>query len=211
MNYCRKKASSQKNKGACKMDEKLIKQINFIIEIDRIKFIFRKTKLFDGSRHENDAEHSWHLAMMAMVLAEHANEKIDIGKVIKMVLVHDLPEIDTGDTIIYSKQQGLIGEDEYKAANRIFGILPAEQRDEITGLWKEFEEKKTAESKFAAAIDRLEPVMQNYRTKADAWRKNNISSKQVYSVNEHIGNGSDELWEYAKSLIDECVKEGLIK
>jgi putative hydrolase of HD superfamily len=193
------------------MDEKLIKQINFIIEIDRIKFIFRKTKLFDGSRHENDAEHSWHLAMMAMVLAEHANEKIDIGKVIKMVLVHDLPEIDTGDTIIYSKQQGLIGEDEYKAANRIFGILPAEQRDEITGLWKEFEEKKTAESKFAAAIDRLEPVMQNYRTKADAWRKNNISSKQVYSVNEHIGNGSDELWEYAKSLIDECVKEGLIK
>jgi putative hydrolase of HD superfamily len=193
------------------MDERLMKQINFIFEIDRIKFIFRKTKLFDGSRHENDAEHSWHLAMMAMVLAEHANEKIDMGKVIKMVLVHDLPEIDTGDTIIYSKQQGLIGEDEHEAARRIFGILPDDQRDEITGLWREFEEKKTAESKFAAAIDRLEPVMQNYRTKADTWRKNNISSKQIYSVNEHIGNGSDELWEYAKSLIDECVKEGLIK
>ena len=186
-------------------------QLAFIFEIDKIKSIFRKTKLFDKSRHENDAEHSWHLAMMAMVLAEHSNTPLDVSKVIKMVLIHDIPEIYTGDTIVYAKKGVQPSEEDMASAKKVFGLLPKEQCDEFYALWHEFESKQTAESKFGAAIDRLEPVMQNYFTEADAWCTNNVKAEQIYNVNKHISNGSEELWEYAKELIDECVGKGLIK
>jgi putative hydrolase of HD superfamily len=192
------------------MDDRFVKQIAFIYEIDRMKSIFRKTRIFDASRHENDAEHSWHLAMMAMVLSEYSNVPVDTAKIIKMVLVHDIPEVYTGDTIVYAKKSGLREED-IAGAKKIFGVLPPGQADEFLKLWMEFETRETAEAKFAAAIDRLEPVMQNYYTNAAAWKENDIPADRVYAVNEHIKNGSTELWDYARGLIDECVKKYLTK
>jgi putative hydrolase of HD superfamily len=194
------------------MDERFRKQIDFIIEIDKIKSIFRKSKLFDNSRFENDAEHSWHLAIMAILLSEYSNEPVDLLKVMKMVLIHDIVEIDAGDTIIYSRDNTKTDDKEILAANRIFGLLPEDQKQEMIGIWQEFEEKKSPEAKFAGAIDRLEPIMQNYYTEAYAWKTNNIPAEKILSVNNSkIKNGSDKLWDYAKSLIDECVDKGLIK
>jgi putative hydrolases of HD superfamily len=191
------------------MDERLKKQIDFIVEIDKVKAIIRKTKLFNGSRAENDAEHSWHLALMALTLAEYSNKPVDVCKIIKMVLIHDIVEIDAGDVMIYMKT-GADLENEEKAAERIFGILPDDQRTEFIELWKEFEAKESDEATFAAALDRLEPVMQNYMTDASTWQKAGISAERIYEINEHIRNGSERIWEYAKSLIDECVDRGLI-
>ncbi len=190
------------------MIERLQKQLQFIIEIDKVKSVFRKTRLFDNSRQENDAEHSWHLAIMALLLAEHANEPVDVLKVIKMVLIHDLVEIDAGDFIVYTDQTSQKKQMETAAAERIFGMLPQDQQSEFRELWDEFEERCTAESKFAAAIDRLEPVMQNYMTEGYTWKKHNISSDQVKRVNRKIEDGSKVLWEYALSIISESIQKG---
>lgn len=190
--------------------DNLKKQIDFLIEIDKIKSIFRQTKLFNGSREENDAEHAWHLALMAMILADYANEQIDVGKVIKMVLIHDIVEIDAGDTLVYNIDKKVKIEQEKAASERIFGILPEEQKIYFISLWEEFEEQKTPEAKFAAALDRLEPVMQNYYTKCSAWKKHNISYEQIVDVNKHIENGSSQLWDFASSLIDECLEKEYI-
>ena len=141
------------------MEERLKQQIDFIIEIDKVKSIIRKTKLFDGTRYENDAEHSWHICMMAIILQEYSNEKVDLSKVLKMLLIHDLVEIDAGDYLVYTDKNIEKNEKEQKAAERIFSILPDEQKDELIFLWKEFELKETTEAKFAFALDRLEPVM----------------------------------------------------
>lgn len=193
------------------MDDRFVKQIQFLIEIDKIKTIFRQTKLFDASRHENDAEHSWHITMMAIVLSEYANAPIDLPKVIKMLLIHDIVEIDAGDTIIYKVDHEEKAKKESAAAQRIFGFLPDDQRDEFIGLWREFEERCTIEARFAAAVDRLEPVMQNALAGAHAWKKHQISAHQVLDVNHKIGDGSDKLWEYAKSIIEECMRKGDIQ
>jgi len=136
--------------------DKLLQQINFIKEIDKVKYIQRKTKLFNSDRNENDAEHSWHLAMMTIVLAEHADGPIDILKVLKMVLIHDIVEIDAGDTFIYDTAKNHSNTDEERlAANRIFGMLPKEQADEFIAVWEEFESGETTEAKFARSMDRL--------------------------------------------------------
>ena len=194
------------------MTDQLKQQIEFLMEIDKVKSIVRRTKLFDGSRCENDAEHSWHLAMMAIVLAEHANEPFDLVKVLKMILIHDIVEIDAGDFIVYTHQTVEKEATEKVAAERIFGMLPEGQKQELIDLWREFEERSTPEAKFAAALDRLEPVMQNYFAKGDVWVRNQIPAEQILTLNqERIGKGSDTLWEYAKSLIDECVDKGLIR
>jgi putative hydrolase of HD superfamily len=189
----------------------LRRQIDFIIEIDKIKSVFRKTKLIDGSRFENDAEHSWHLAVMVVILSEYSNMTLDVTKVLKMVLIHDIVEIDTGDTIIYSKDPTMTDFTEAEAAERIFGLLPEEQKQELAALWHEFEAKESPESKFATAIDRLEPVIQNYFNDAHSWRTNRISAEKILDVNSRIGYGSEKLWEYAKSLIDECIRKDLIR
>jgi len=186
------------------MNERLEKQIRFIIEIDKIKHIFRRTRLLDHSRHENDAEHSWHLAVMALVLAEYANEPVDIAKVIKMVLIHDIVEIDAGDTFIYAEhlnEQKLLTEK--AAAERIFGMLPDDQKHEMIALWDEFEKKETIEAKFAGALDRLEPVLQNCHDNGYAWQKHGISKEQVLTLNSRIAGGSEAIWEYAKTIIEE--------
>ncbi|MFP4163045.1 MAG: HD domain-containing protein [Chitinispirillaceae bacterium] len=194
------------------MNERLRKQIEFIIEIDKIKHIIRQTGLFDGSRRENDAEHAWHLAVMAMVLHEHANEEVDVPRVIKMVLIHDLVEIDAGDVPVYETKKRTENEkNERDAARRIFGLLPRDQAEELIDLWEEFEAKKTPEARFAAALDRMEPVMQNFMTQGQVWKKFGVDAETVTSVNRHIRNGSDELWNYVEKIISDSVEMGFLK
>ena len=192
--------------------DKLLQQINFIKEIDKIKYIERKTKLFNSDRNENDAEHSWHLAMMTLILAEHSNKPIDVLKVIKMVLIHDIVEIDAGDTFIYDTQKNHTNTaNELEAAKRIFGILPTKQRDELIDLWMEFEEGKTVDAKFAKAMDRLEPLLQNASNSGGTWTEYNVPYQKVYEKKKIIKNGSDSLWKYAEEIINQCVTEGILK
>ncbi len=184
--------------------DRLETKMVFLREIDKLKSVLRRTYLIDGSRRENSAEHSWHLAMMVIVLNEFSNEQVDVLKVLEMVLIHDIVEIDAGDTFLYSdsKEEKKIKEE--KAAKRIFGLLPKELSDEFSRLWTEFEEKKTPEAKFAAAIDRLEPVMQNHATGGRAWRENGVKKEQVLSANRHIEEGSVVIWNFVSKLIEEC-------
>lgn len=192
--------------------EDLLKQIEFIKEIDKIKYIQRRTKLINSNRCENDAEHSWHLAMMTLILAEHSNEPIDVLKVIKMVLIHDIVEIDAGDTFIYDTQKNHTNTaNEFEAAKRIFGILPTKQRDELIDLWMEFEEGKTVDAKFAKAMDRLEPLLQNASNSGGTWTEYNVPYQKVYEKKKIIKNGSDSLWKYAEEIINQCVTEGILK
>ena len=190
----------------------LLNQIEFIREIDKLKYIFRKTKLINSDRPENDAEHSWHLAMMAIVLAGHANEPIDLAKVMKMVLIHDIVEIDSGDVFVYDTTKSHDNfDEELKAARRIFGILPEEQAEEFINLWIEFEEMKTPESKFARALDRLEPLLQNASNNGGTWREFDVKYDKVIEKKKAIKDGSEELWKFAKQLIDESVEKGILK
>lgn len=184
--------------------ERLKKQIEFLIEIDKVKHIFRKTKLFDKSRFENDAEHAWHLSLMALVLSEYSNEEIDVSKVIKMLLIHDIVEIDTGDTIVYdTRMRTLAEEKENIAAERIFGILPDDQKAEFIALWEEFKDRKTPESKFAAALDRFEPILQNHLTDYYAWKAHDITLEMLYDNNKHIQEGSKVIWDVVKSIFND--------
>jgi len=193
-------------------DNRLEHQIGFILEVDKIKNVFRQTFLTDGSRKENDAEHSWHLALMAVLLKEHAAEPdLDLQRVVKMVLVHDIVEIDAGDTFCYDDKGALDKrEREEAAADRIFGMLPADQADEIRALWEEFEAMQTPESRFAAALDRLQPLLHNYSTGGAAWREHGVTSDKVLQHNRHIANGSPVLWEYAETLIGDAVEKGFL-
>lgn len=192
--------------------EKLLKQIDFIKEIDKVKYIQRKTRLFNSDRHENDAEHSWHLALMAIVLSEHSNEAIDILKVIKMVLIHDIVEIDAGDTFIYDTQKDHQNtKDERLAANRIFGMLPEAQAEEFIMIWEEFEAGETKEAKFAKAMDRLEPLLQNSSNNGGTWEEYGVKYEKVYEKKSVIKEGSGVIWSYAEKLIDDSVKNGILK
>lgn len=192
--------------------EDLLNQIAFIKEIDKVKYIQRKTKLFNSDRNENDAEHSWHLALMAIVLAEHSDEPINILKVVKMVLIHDIVEIDAGDVFIYDEQKNHCNTDEERlAANRIFGLLPKQQADEMIAIWEEFEAGKTHEAKFAKAMDRLEPLLQNTSNNGGTWKEFGVNYKKVYEKKSVIKGGSTTLWSYAEGLINESVAKGILK
>jgi len=192
--------------------ENLSKQIDFIKEIDKLKYIQRKTKLFNSDRHENDAEHSWHLAMMTIVLAQHADQPIDILKVLKMVLIHDIVEIDAGDTFIYDTAKNHTNtEEELIAAERIFGLLPPEQAQEFIAIWKEFEDGETDEAKFAKSMDRLEPLLQNTSNNGGTWAEFNVPYQKVYEKKKAIKNGSAVIWNYAENLINESVEKGILK
>ncbi len=192
------------------MSQRLKDQIQFLMEIDKLKHVFRRTKLLDGSRYENDAEHAWHLALMAMILSEHSNEPLDLPKVIKMVLIHDLVEIDAGDFFLYDDD--LVKEKEKKereAATRVYGLLPEDQRQELIDLWDEFERKQTAEAKFAGALDRLEPLIQNAHTEGHAWKKHRITKDRVITKNMPIvANGSETLWAYVEKMIVDSAGKG---
>lgn len=193
------------------MTENIIsQQFAFITEIDKIKSIYRKSKTFSGEKYENDAEHSWHICVMALVLAEHANEKIDVLKVIKMLLIHDIVEIDAGDTFLYAENRDNVFETEKAAAERIFGLLPESQFREFMDLWLEFEAKETAEAKFAGSIDRIQPMLANCINKGDAWTENGVKAEQVYKKNQVIENGSKSLWGYAIAEMDKAMEKGYL-
>ncbi|MBK0383694.1 HD domain-containing protein [Pedobacter sp. SD-b] len=190
----------------------LIKQVAFIKEIDKLKYIVRKTKLFNSDRNENDAEHSWHLAMMSIVLASHSDKPIDVLKVLKMVLIHDIVEIDAGDTFIYDTTKSHTNtEEELIAAKRIFGLLPASQAEEFIEIWKEFEDGITNEAKFARSMDRLEPLLQNTSNNGGTWAEFNVPYQKVYDKKKVIKNGSSVIWAYAENLINESVEKGILK
>lgn len=190
----------------------LLKQIAFIKEIDKLKYIQRRTKLFNSDRCENDAEHSWHLAMMAIVLAEHSDKEIDVLKVVKMVLIHDIVEIDAGDTFIYDSQKNHTNTDEeLRAAKRIFGLLPTSQAEEFIVIWEEFEEGKTDEAKFAKAMDRFEPLLQNTSNNGGTWTEFDVPYQKVYDKKRIIKDGSTTIWNYAENLINESVEKGVLR
>ena len=192
--------------------EQLQKQVDFIHEIDKVKYIQRKTRLFNSDRTENDAEHSWHLALMALVLSGHSNDAIDLFKVIKMLLIHDLVEIDAGDVFLYDTTTSHTNTAaELAAARRIFGLLPQNQAEELILIWEEFEAGETAESKFARAMDRFEPLLQNRSNKGGTWKEFNVPYDKVIEKKGVIKKGSDVLWNYAKKLIDNSVEEGILK
>lgn len=191
------------------MEDRLRKQMEFIIEVDKLKKIKRQTYLSDGINKENDAEHSWHIALMTVLLSEYSNEEIDVLRVVKMLLIHDIVEIDAGDTYAYDAKGNETKRDrEVLAANRIFGILPEEQKDEYIDLWEEFEQRQTSESKFAHVMDNLQPMMLNNKTDGKAWREHEVDKSQIYKRNEITGIGSTVLWEYAKEMIEENVRKG---
>lgn len=192
--------------------EDLLQQIEFIKEIDKIKYIQRRTKLFNSDRNENDAEHSWHLAMMTLVLSAHSEYKIDVLKVLKMVLIHDIVEIDAGDTFIYDQNKNHQNTDEeLRAAKRIFGILPPNQAQEFLQIWNEFEEGISNEAKFAKSMDRLEPLLQNASNDGGTWKEFGIKYQTVYDKKKVIKEGSTTLWTYAEKLIDSSVATGILK
>lgn len=185
------------------MKNSLLQQIQFIKEIDKLKYIQRKTKLFDSDRCENDAEHSWHLAIMTLVLAEHSNTEIDILKVLKMVLIHDIVEIDSGDVFIFdTSKEHKNTKEELKAAKRIFGILPENQAQELINLWLEFEEGITNEAQFAKAMDRFEPILQNTSNKGGTWREFMVPKAKVIDKTKSISKGSETIWDYSQNEIE---------
>ena len=191
-------------------NKRLEMQLDFIIEIDKIKNIFRKTKLFDRNRFENDAEHSWTICIMALLLKEYSNFSVNIERIIEMLLIHDIVEIDAGDTFLYSAERKNAQEKEKKAAERIFGLLEKDQKEYFIKLWNEFEKKETNEAKFASVFDRLEPIMQNYITEGYTWRNNNINYDMVIKNNIHIKEGSKEIWEFVLKLLDKAVEKGYL-
>jgi putative hydrolases of HD superfamily len=188
--------------------ERLRRQLEFILEIDCLKSVLRQSYLIDNDRHENSAEHSWHLAVAAMVLAEHAKERIDVSKVIRLVLVHDLVEIDAGDTFIYD-DAGNVGKAgrEQKAANRLFGVLPEEQGQTFMALWREFEDRQTPDAKFAFALDRLMPILHNVFTQGRSWKEHGIRQEQALAKNRPLEDGSPVLWQAVESLITQTLAQ----
>ncbi|MEE2659828.1 MAG: HD domain-containing protein [Candidatus Latescibacterota bacterium] len=188
---------------------RLAQQVEFLVAVDELKQVFRQTLLIRDQRRENDAEHSWHLALMALVLAEYAAEEIDLTRVMKMHLIHDLVEIHAGDTFAYDEVGNADkAEREQAAAEQIFGMLPQDQERDLRRLWDEFEERKSADARYAAALDRLQPLLLNYHAGGATWRNNGIARGRVIVRNEHIAEGAPELWIYAAQLINAAVDEG---
>ncbi|MGS2739603.1 HD domain-containing protein [Sinomicrobium sp. M5D2P17] len=192
--------------------DRLPKQVAFIREIDKLKYIRRKTKLFNSDRNENDAEHSWHLAMMAIILAEHANTSVNILKVLKMVLIHDIVEIDAGDTFLFDTVKNHVNtEEELAAAQRIFGMLPTDQALDLLQIWKEFEDGITAEAQFARTLDRFEPVLQNISNNGGTWAEYSIRHEKVLEKTRIMERGSFVIWEYSEARIQESVDKGILE
>jgi putative hydrolase of HD superfamily len=188
---------------------RLQSQLAFILEIDRLKQVLRRNYILDSTRRENTAEHSWHLTLAVWILAEHANEPVDLMRVIKMLLVHDIVEIDAGDTFAYDKAAHLHKDErEQLAADRIFGLLPQDQRDELRGLWDEFEALATPEARFARAVDIFMPMFHNCNTEGRGWRENGVTSAEVFNRQVLIGAASNELWRQARAMVTQAVERG---
>lgn len=195
------------------MTERFQKQLNFFLEIDKVKNIFRMTSIADGSRRENDAEHSWSLAIMAFLFAEYMEDEVDILKVMKMVLIHDLVEIYAGDTFCFD----VVGmedkeEREQASADKIFGLLASDQGQELRTLWEEFEACETREAEYAAMLDRLQPLIMNYVNEGGTWAQHDISVEQVYKRNQiTLEKGPQVFKDFIHYVVNECVTKGYIK
>ena len=187
--------------------------MRFLLEVDQLKEVRRQNLTIQGRRQENDAEHAWHVTLMAVVLAEHASvSNLDLFRVVKMLLIHDLVEIDAGDTFAYDTAGTATQHTrEVIAADRLFPLLPADQAAELRALWDEFEARKTAESKFARALDRTLPIFLNAATEGGAWKKHGVTADRVRARNSHAAEGSEALWEYAQKVIDEAVAAGVLE
>lgn len=193
-------------------NEKILNQIKFAITIDEMKNIFRRNLLADGSRRENDAEHSWHLAMLAMILEEYSAEKVDIERVLKIALIHDLIEVYAGDTFAYdAKGNEDKHEREIQAAEKLFGMLDPVQGAGIRELWDEFEAMETAESRYANAIDRIQPLILNYLTDGHTWKMGDVTSDKIYKRMDIIRTATPELWHIVEGIINTSIKAGILK
>lgn len=191
---------------------RLKKQIAFLIEVDKVKNIFRQTYLADGKRKENDAEHSWHLALAAVLLKEHMAEDVDLGRVMTMVLIHDLVEIDAGDTYAYDMEGAATKrEREVKAAKRIFGILPEDQGIYFRELWEEFEEYETADAKYAHLLDNFQPLLLNDASEGKSWEEHGVHKSQVCRRNARIPETSEIVWEKMLEIMDKHIAAGRLK
>ncbi len=191
---------------------RLRQQIEFIVEIDKLKQVFRQNLLMDGSRRENDVEHSWHLAVIACILQEYVDEPVDLVRVLKMVLLHDLVEVDAGDTFCYDEEAGLDKEQREKAAaDRIYSLLPEDQREEYLGLWQEFEGRRTPEARFAVCLDRLQPMLHNYYTQGGTWVKYRVPLSKVQERMRPVKEASAELGEFLEELIAHAMAQGFLE
>ncbi len=193
--------------------DRLEKQLALLIELDKLKSVLRRTRVKSAEgRLENSGEHSWHVALMAVLMEEHANAPVDICRVMKMLLIHDVVEIDAGDTFVYdtaaSKEQA---EKEIKAAERLFGMLPTDQGQELLALWQEFEAAQSDDAKYAKALDRLIPMLLNYHNNGQSWKENSVTREQALTINKRIEFGSVTLWDKAKELIEETTEKGWLK
>lgn len=191
--------------------ERLEQQMKFILEADKIKEIYRQTYLANGERKENDAEHSWHLALMAVLLKEYAQEEVDLLRVVSMVLIHDIVEIDAGDTFAYD-EEGLKTQRarEEKAADRIFGLLPDDQAREMRSLWEEFEAYETAEAKYAHVLDNCQPLILNDASRGKGWQEHQVHKGQIYKRNARTAEGSQKIWEYMKRIVENNIEKGTV-
>jgi putative hydrolases of HD superfamily len=191
--------------------EDIEKILSFIVEIEKLKDVHRKTKPVGLQRFENSAEHSWHVCLTALMLKDFANDEIDINRVIKMLLIHDLGEIDAGDTIIYSSETDEIKAKEAAGISRLLNILPDGMENEFLDLWHEFESGETANSRFAKAIDRVPPLLHNIHGGGHSWKKHGITKDKVFSINQRIEAGSKELWVVMRSKLEEAVDNGILE
>jgi putative hydrolase of HD superfamily len=193
--------------------ERLAQQIGFIRELDKLKRVQRQTWLNDASRRENSAEHSWHIAVAAMILAEHAADgAVDVARVVQMLLVHDIVEIDAGDTFCYDRAAvARQSADEARAAERLFGMLPPDQAAGFRDLWEEFEARQTPEALLANALDRLQPILNNVASQGKSWRANGITREQVRRRNAIVAEGSPALWSYIEDLLKQAVRRGFLQ
>ncbi|EJL6390898.1 HD domain-containing protein [Vibrio vulnificus] len=193
--------------------ERLNEQLALLMELDKLKSVLRRTRVKSADKRlENSAEHSWHVALMALLMEEHANEPVNICRVVKMLLLHDVVEIDAGDTFVYdavaSKQQA---EKELAAAQRLFGMLPADQGEELLQLWLEFEAAQTADAKFGKALDRIIPMLLNYHNQGQSWQEHGVTRQQALTVNQKIDLGSHVLWDKAQEIIEQATQNGWLK
>ncbi len=193
------------------LDPDLAARLRFVLEADALKLVLRRNSITDGSRRENTGEHSWHLALMALVLAPYSRDAIDVSKVVEMLLVHDLVEIDAGDTFVYDTEAREAKEElETRAADRLFALIPGDIGTRLRSRWDEFEAGETPEARFAHSVDRLSPLLMNHANRGELWAQYGITSERVIAYNAHIADGSAALWTAARTVIDDAVANGWI-
>jgi putative hydrolase of HD superfamily len=193
------------------VSDRLVAQLAFLRELDKAKNVLRQSHVEGSARREDDAQHQWHVAVMALLLAEHAEEPVDVSRVVAMLLLHDVVEIDAGDVFVYD-EAAQVGkrEREEACADRLYGLLPPDQATWARALWEEFEAKETPEARFAGALDRLQPLLQNLATGGEGWRRNGITADRVLALNSRIARSSPALWEHAERLLHEAIDQGVL-